>query len=356
MVLSDPPRLSYNTYNYAAYVAPIVVLGVSLVFMLVSIYTIILICWPFRKGFKKFADKEIPPELLSRFSEKGNPIPCWTFIFGGLKLIYGHELDECKHSHKTNAYTICGRHVRPWLLAVLFMVVAFVCSCTVVAFWCEFLVSEGDHCNAHMDCFAKNASHALVSNMPLSNDECWDYESRNYTIHCFKFSLDYAGALGAAGGVLVLASVIMNVQAGLWIGASSQEGKWAWRLAVGGVTALNALVGAALVATPIVVQLVPFLREKITGTDRDAARFYTYWATFLSAFTISGPIFIVFSKRLRRETMVDGVEQYISTVNSNGKDRSRSKEMNNSVAGSDASDAEGLDLSDWHQQIRYGSV
>ena len=343
-------HFNYNTYNSAAYIAPIIILCSCLVLTVIAAYTLILICWPFKKDLKKLADEEMGPgTLLSEFRERGNPIPCWTCIFGGLKLIYGNQLDEChcKHPKGTNIYTVCGRHVRPWLLVVLFMVVVFVCSCTVVAFWCEFLVAEGNSCNDDdMDCFAINKKGGGVTQVPQEN--CTEYQNDNYTIHCFRFSLDYAGGLGAAGGVLVLATVIMNVQAGLWIGASSQVGKRAWCLAVSGVTTLNVVVVAGLAAMPIVVQVVPFFKESILGTDRSAVQFYTYWATFLSAFIISGPIFIIFSKRLRREMTVDGVEQYVST-------NSKKMRMNNSVANSE-SDSDGLDLSDMHQQQKYGAV
>lgn len=342
-------HFTYNTYNYAAYIGPIVLLGVSMILLLVTVYTILLLCWPFKKGVKQLAKEELSPILLSALTEKGNRIPCWTFIFGGLKLVYGHQLDECKHPHKTNLYTICGRHVRPWLLAVLFIVVIFVCSCTVVAFWCTFLVNESDQCDPHMDCFAREnfGEHDIVQNDPLM-ENCSKFENDNYTIHCFIFSFNYADALGDAGGVLVLATVIMNIQAGLWIGASSQEGKWAWRLAITGVATLNLIIEVGLIAIPIVVQLVPFFGDKLIKTDRSAVQFYTYWATFLSAFTISGPIFIVFSKRLRRQTTIDGVEQYVST-------NSKNVRMSNSVAGS-VDNPDGLDLSDWHQQNKYGAI
>lgn len=350
MFLADSPHFTYKTYNYAAYLAPIILLGVSLVLMLIAVYTIILICWPFKKRIQELADEEIPPRLMSELREGGKKIPCWTCIFGGLKLIYGHQLNECHHRipHQTNIYTVCGRHVRPWLLVVLFIVVAFVFSCTVVAFWCEFLVEESDQCNSHMDCFALNkSSKGVVSQEPLM-EKCFEYENDSYNIHCFRFSFDYAGALGDAGGVLVLASVIMNVQAGLWIGASSQRGKWTWCLAVAGVTTLNVMIELGLIAMPLLVEFVPLFRSRVINTDRNAVKFYTYWATFLCAFTISGPIFIIFSKRLRSKTMVDGVEQYISV-------NSKQVRMNQSAANSDSGSDGELNLSDWHRN-KYGSV
>ena len=346
--LTEPPHFSYNTYNYVAFIGPLILLGVSLLLMMVCVYTIIMVCWPFKKDLTKLADEEIPHKLMSEFREGGNKIPCWTCIFGGLKLVYGHQINECVHKipHETNIYTICGRHVRPWLLVVLFMVVAFIFSCTLVAFWCEFLVDEGDRCDYHMDCFVKDDTGELIQQEPLL-DNCTEYQNNNYTIHCFRFTFDYATALGDAGGILVLGTVIMNVQAGLWIGASSQRGNCAWYFAVTGVTVLNLLVEAGLIATPIVVQFVPLFRDRIINTDRNAVQFYTYWATFLCTFTISGPIFIIFSKRLRRQTTIDGQEQYISV---------NSRQMHDhSTANSDSESDGELNLSDWHKNT-YGAA
>lgn len=347
--LTNPPHFHYSTYNNVAFVAPLIVLGSSLILMVVAVYTIILVCWPFKKEAKKIADEEIPHKLLDEFGGKGNRIPCWTFVFGGLKLVYGNQISECTHRipNETNIYTICGRHVRPWLLVVLFMVVAFVFSCTVVAFWCEFLVDESSTCDRHMDCFARDSKGELVQEEPFSMENCSLHESDNFTIHCFRFAFSYADALGDAGGVLVLGTVIMNIQAGLWIGASSQTGKWAWYLAVTGVTVLNLVVEVGLIVMPIVVQFVPLFRDRIINTDRNAVQFYTYWATFLCAFTISGPIFIIFSKRLRGQTTVDGQEQYIS-VNSR-------QLRNHSQANSDSESDRELSLSDVHKN-NYGTV
>lgn len=347
-LIDEEMHFGYNVYSYSAFIGPILLLGVSFLLMLVAVYAIILICWPFKKDIEKLADEEIPPSLMSDIRGQGKRIPCWTCIFGGLKLVYGHQLSECEHPHKTNVYIICGRHVKPWLLIVLFMVVIFVCSCTVVAFWCEFLIDESSHCDTSMDCFAIRPGGGVIQQEPLEN--CTEYENDNYTIHCFRFSFDYADALGDAGGVLILATVIMNIQAGLWIGASSQEKKWAWYLAVAGVTVLNVVVEVGLIALPLIVHLVPLFKDKVINTDRNAVQFYTYWATFLCAFTISGPIFIIFSKRLRRQTAIGGIEQYVSTTNS------RKVQMSHSAAASDSDSEGGLDLSDWHQNTKYGSV
>lgn len=343
MFLIDGLQFSYNTYRYTSFIIPLALLGVCLVGLMVAIYSIILLCWP----LKPLASKEFPG-LMKEMT--GKKIPCWTLVFGGLRLIYGHQIKECEHPNQINIYTICGRHVRPWLLIVLFLVIVFVHSCTAVSFWCEFLIDESNHCDEHMDCFALNGTSLLdveEGQQPLQN--CIRYELQNYTIHCFRFSFDYANAMGDAGGVLVLATLVMNVQAGLWIGASSQRGKVAWYLAVATVATFNIIVELVLIAIPIVVVFVPVLQLRITGTSRTTVKFYTYWATFLFAFTISGPLFIVFSKRLRHQTEVHGEEQYVS-VNS-----SRRVKMTQSAANTDSESESELDIDggkDHKQKLR----
>lgn len=334
----------YDTYNSIAYVIPLVLLGISFIGLLIAVYVIILVSWPLKKKIEHFADKH---HLIPAVEKEENKIPCWTFIIGGLKLIYGHQISECRHPSNMNVYIICGRHVRPWLLVVLFLVVVFVCTCTVVAFWCEFLITESDRCNSQMDCFALDTNYKPVEKNPLKN--CTEYENGNYTIHCFRFIFNYADALGDAGGVLVLATVIMNIQAGLWIGASSQKRKGTWCLAIVGVTILNIIVEAVLIALPVLVIYVPLLKSRV-NTDRKTVQFYTYWATFICAFTISGPIFIIFSRRLRNQTAIDGEEQYVSVT-------SKRIRMSNSAANTDSESGEDLDVSDTHKQNKsYGTV
>ena len=138
-----------------------------------------------------------------------------------------------------------------------------------------------------------------------SLENCSSYENSTYSLHCFRFSFDYASAIGDASGIIVLVTVIMNAQAGLWIAASSKEGKVAWCVSVALVIALNNVIELGLILTLIIVQLVPLFRSRI-GTDTTAVQFYSYLATFLFTFTVSGPVFIIFSKRLRFRTEIDG--------------------------------------------------
>ncbi len=144
----------------------------------------------------------------------------------------------------------------------------------------------------------------------------------------------------------------MNIQAGLWITASSMEGKVSWGISVAAVTIFNIVVVVCAIATPIIVHTVPLLKTTIINTDTTAVKFYTYLANFL--FT-SGAVFIVFSKRLRFSTEIDGEEQYISTASSR-----RREKMRNSAALPDSdSDREEFLGSGRHSngiQTKYGSV
>ena len=353
-MILDNLHFSYDTYIYTAFIIPLIILGICLVSLLVVAYAILLVCWPLKKRVEHLASEELP-HLMSEF--RGKKFPCWTPVYGGLRLIYGTHIKECGSLRQENIYVICGRHVRPWLLIVLFTAVIFVCSCTGVAFWCNFIVTESNHCDKHMDCFAMEGTRLEEVNGRNPLENCSSYENTTYNLHCFRFSFDYASAIGDASGIMVLATVIMNAQAGLWIAASSQEGKVAWCVSVALVTALNIVIELGLILTPIIVQLVPLFRSRITGTDTTAVQFYSYLATFLFTFTVSGPVFIIFSKRLRFSTDIDGEEQYISTTTSSKK-RMR---LGQSAAMTDSeSDGEEFIGSGHHVQnnvhTKYGSV
>lgn len=311
-------------------------LALSMLLVFIAVYAIVLIYFPCKKKIMPLTEG-LSPMQLSELKEKGNPIPGQTLIFGGLKLIYGEDLEEHKYLDKINIYTICGRRIRPWLLVVFFQVFIFICSCSVVAFWCEFLINERSQCDSRMDCFAREnfGDHDLVQEHPL-NEKCHLYENINYTIRCFEFQFDYANAIGNTGGVFLVASVAMKAQAGLWVGAISHKGKVSRQLALAGAAILNLVIEACLIAMPIVVKLVPFFHDRLMETDRKAVQFYTYWATFTSAFTISGPILIIFSKRLRKQMTLSGANH-----------------THSGAASED--DLDGLDLSDWHQS-RYGAA
>ena len=212
---------------------------------------------------------------------------CKMIIFGTLKLVYGDQLEKCKEND-TVTYTIFGHRMRTWIMAVLFVVVVMVCICTFIAFWLEFLVSETNHCDANMDCFVQN-KNSLEDPKPVM-ENCSDYENDNYTVSCFKFVFDYADAIGDAGGVLVLVSVIMNVQSGLWFGALTLKKPTGRYLALWSLIALYIMENTFLIFLVYIVPTFPLFREPIFGTHRNKLKFFIYYYTFWSAFTASGPL------------------------------------------------------------------
>jgi hypothetical protein len=173
----------------------------------------------------------------------------------------------------------------------------------VVAFWNEFLVEESYSCQSDVNCFVLDENDSPLHQEPLVRENCTEFElitskdSSNITLCCFKFVFNYASALGNAGGVLILASAVMNIQAGLWIGASVCGGKLGRSVAIAAVATLNVIVEAAMFALPFAVFYIPLLQETITRTSRSQVQFFTYWITFLCAFTFSGPFLILFSKQ-----------------------------------------------------------
>ena len=282
----------YKTYYYIAFVVPLIFLCICFLLVLAAIYTLVL------SSLSCLKLSFTCPSFITQFNGGMK-----AFFFEGLKLIYGDKLKKCK-KNDTVTYTLFGHRVRTWVMAVLFLVFTFVCCCTVVAFWSEFLVSETNHCDTSshtIDCFVQNISQDGYGEYIPVMENCSDYENDNFTVSCFKFVFDYAGALGNTGGVLVLASVIMNVQSGLWIGAVAIKRK-IWKILA--VCALLVSLILASIFTLCLCTVVPGVQlfsEPILGTRRKILTFYVYVSTFILAFIFSGPVITIsFFKKIMK--------------------------------------------------------
>lgn len=298
---------SLDVYRTTTFIAPLVALCVCSFGLFISVYAIVMMCWPFHQRIEQCIKTRLPSWMSRKTRAQIGRVPCWTFIFGGLKLIYGHQLAETKKKGGSVSYFICERQVRPWLMAVLFMVVIFVCSCTAVTFWGEFLIKETFTCDRALDCFPFDQHEKAMTHTPIVN--CSAYEDTNVTIRCYQFVFSYASALGNAGGVLVLASVVMNIQAGLWIGASSQRRRWGFFCAMGWVIFMNLVIECLLIAAPFITSYIPLFKDTVMSTNRGIVQFYSYWITFLTAFTFSGPLLIIFSRGAKRFDTESNMQQ-----------------------------------------------
>ena len=114
-------------------------------------------------------------------------------------------------------YFLFGKEIHRSMLVVLSWVVTCVYCCVAVAFWSEFLVEESDICSPQKDCFlhskAENRFTRIENCTDLYDNITYDGYDSMYDIQCFRFSFGFADALRNAVGVLVLATVLMNMQA-----------------------------------------------------------------------------------------------------------------------------------------------
>ena len=115
-------KMSYSlgVYMTATFIAPLVALCVSSLGLFITVYAILAMCWPFHPKVEQCIKRKLPSYMVCEAHERAGRIPCWTFIFGGLKLIYGHQLAETKKTDGSVSYFICERRVKPWLMAMLF--------------------------------------------------------------------------------------------------------------------------------------------------------------------------------------------------------------------------------------------
>ena len=177
--------------------------------------------------------------------------PFWSFVNATVKFIYGEEFVIHQNGRRPTLY---GQDIPGFPLTILFSAIVFVFCCALLSFWTEFLLNETDTCTPDMDCFAVYTNYTekgvidYLKTSPINFEKCSEYEHKtNYTIRCFRFVFDYAGALGNSGGVIVLAKISMNLHTLLWAKAVSLK-RTVWLvLAVLGVTVIDLVCSGIIV-------------------------------------------------------------------------------------------------------------
>ena len=157
----------------------------------------------------------------------------------------------------------------------------FVYCCALVAFWTEFLLEESDTCTPDMDCFVFHQGA-----LPINFENCSEYEQNSsYTIECYRFVFDYAGALGNSGGVIVLATIIMNLHTLVWVKIRSQKNK-CWKV----VTVVVDMVGFSIINVAFICAMaIPLFRDQLFNTNRNILHSSAFYFTLLFTFIFSGP-------------------------------------------------------------------
>ncbi len=224
----------------------------------------------------------------------------YKFLFNALKQIYGDYLEEensqeksrVEISNSASTYTLFNRELPRGMLLVLFITVACIYFCTIVSFWSELLIEESSQCDRRLDCFAFNeTTRILVQQDPLDN--CKDYEDAGFIIQCYSLAFNYINAIGNAGSVLVIGFLVMNTQSALFAGALSLKNKW-------GKRALGFVICYSIFGTILFIVLVPVLivsshavKNSIFHSNNSYVQFFAYYITFLIAYVMSGPVFIL---------------------------------------------------------------
>ena len=257
---------SYSTYESASFSAPLFFFSlIPLVVLIVEfIYLLVIV-------IKKDFDR-----------------PVWNSVYKGLRQIYGDQLDK-----RDGNYYLFNWKVPRLMLFLLFSSFVSIMVCTVVSFWSELLLTETDECTPDMDCFAFNQTEDLVQNTPLL-DNCTEFQDNNYIIRCYKFSINYVNAIGNSGSVLVVGSLVMNVQSALASGAYSIENKKLRTIACVAFWIYILFGLIVLFLIPLFILIAPLFRAVVSETRNASVQYSAYFITFNVAFTVAGPVFATF--------------------------------------------------------------
>ena len=137
-----------------------------------------------------------------------------------LGMYYGVHLEKDAHNYKLYSNKVpCFRLQLP----LLFIIYIFILFCSTVAFVSEFFINESSQCDENLDCFAIDSTRSPVHQYPLSNN-CIEFKESGHSIKCFRFALDYVSGISVAGGVMVIGSLLMNIQAAAWAAFSYLNG------------------------------------------------------------------------------------------------------------------------------------
>ena len=261
---------TYDSYHFASYVAPLLFTCMIPTIMPVGIGALI---------------------VLLRFSENLDTYILWNAFFRALQQqIYGEQLERSEQG----VYVLYRRKIRKRIMAVLFLAEGIILLCVAVSFWSQFLVEEDTRCDSDFDCYALTVSDGmLVQETQLDIDNCSLFQrDPEYTLQCFRYAFNYIDAIGNAGSVLVIGSLVMNLHSAISAGAYTLNGKK-------GVVAktclfLYFLIGGfvMLVLPPIVVGTTSVVRRALWDTNNGIIQFVAYYFTFNFAFFASGPGFI----------------------------------------------------------------
>jgi len=111
-------------------------------------------------------------------------------------------------------YSMLGYRCSKKLLLVNSLMSIAIWQAAFATFWAVFLIEESFACDENLDCFPvrSNSSHTLgllIQDVPIK--DCSKFIlADDIQVLCFRYSLNYAEALGAAGGVFLIATTFIR--------------------------------------------------------------------------------------------------------------------------------------------------
>ena len=176
---------TYNTYDNLATFAPVAVLVAGLITGIILFVITFCCCYNGNDALTNLA-----------YHALGN--------------VYGvHLKKDADNNYKLYSNKVpCFRLQLP----LLFIMYIFTLFCSTATFVSEFFVDESSQCDVNLDCFAIDSTGSPIHQHPLSNN-CTEFKEGGYSIKCFRFALDYVSGISIAGGVMVIGSLLMNIQA-----------------------------------------------------------------------------------------------------------------------------------------------
>lgn len=283
----------YNlkTYQWLDLVPPIVVMsvlaGIALFLVVLNLLTVCK-CWRLSRCCK-CCDRDKTEKMEGNISLWGMEL-----IEGTLKIVFKGVFEE--HDEKgIKMLFLNGQEVSQTTLNFFFLAAVLVLASAFLTFWGIFLVGESYTCDPGLDCFPFSSDGTPLQHDPIKN--CSEFEWANdVTIACFQFVFRYAQGLGAFGGIITVAIMVMKTVMSItfWYFNSFRVFGPDWekmkRLCATPVIILIFLSPVFSIVVLLLVQYVPLLSDAILTTYRSKTQFYGYWVTIIytSTFTAAG--------------------------------------------------------------------
>ncbi len=244
------------------------------------------------------------------------------------KATFRESVKRTKKGDKT-CYMLFGHSVSEKILYYLGIFCFSIWLSVFGTFWAVFLIDESFGCDERLDCFpfntssnASNTTNGLIQDYPIDN--CADFIlDDNVEIHCYRFVLNYAEALGTAGGVLIIATTIIegHLELLIWLKDKLSEVEshevckciaWFGLFSIAGI--IPYLLAAAIF---IVGVSVPFFADIWLKTGPSKVMFYSYSLTILISSVFS--IYILINLKMKgpeEEPLLQVNQQDTQTENS----------------------------------------